>query len=189
MKAKDRAETKVRELTSRLKLINDELRAEKQASLSVVGASARLQKENVAIKRALQAIGCKVRFSDSDTVLGASSSEDEESTGNQEEKSSITNAGLPVANLEDLAVSVSVAPDSDLSADLLRMSCGDTCDSENEEGCKWPANGCARMGSAFLGLRANFGALEHLSINDSYFKLKDDVNRHSCSPPEITIDS
>ncbi|KAI5067482.1 hypothetical protein GOP47_0018010 [Adiantum capillus-veneris] len=184
-KAKDRADIKVRELSSRLKLVSEELRTEKQASSSTAAALARLQKENNAINRALLAIGCKVRFSESSAVLGASSSEDEE-TSNQEGIPSASRAGFLGANLEDLAVSVSVASDSDLSADLVRRPCGEACDSENEEGCRWPASGCARLGSGFAGIRANFSALENLSIDDSYFEVGDDLKGQPYPPPEIT---
>ncbi|MCO5597459.1 hypothetical protein L7F22_051537 [Adiantum nelumboides] len=182
-KAKERADIKVRELSSRLKLMSEELRAEKQASLSTTAALARIEKENNAIKRALQAIGCKVRFSESGAVL--SSSEDEE-TSNPEGRRSAHGTNFLGANIEDLAVSVSVAPDTDLSAEFLRRPCGDTCDSENEEGCRWPASGCARLGSGFAGIRANFGALENLSIDDSYFEVGGDLKRQPYAPREIT---
>ncbi|MCO5560846.1 hypothetical protein L7F22_014466 [Adiantum nelumboides] len=182
-KAKERADIKVRELSSRLKLMSEELRAEKQASLSTTASLARFEKENNAIKRALQAIGCKVRFSESGAVL--SSSEDEE-TSNPEGSRSAHRTNFLGANIEDLAVSVSVAPDTDLSAEFLRRPCRDTCDSENEEGCRWPASGCARLGSGFAGIRANFGALENLSIDDSYFEVGGDLKRQPYAPREIT---
>ena len=169
--------------------MSDELRAEKQASSSSISSSLRLEKENIAIKRALRAMGCRVRFSDSDTVLALSSSdEDEDSVSSMmipKKKVEIPNKSNGKSALEDLAVSVSVMSEEDLPVDLLRRTCGDECDLENEEGCKWPTNGCARVGSAFMGLKANFDALEHLSILDRYFNI-DDQKRDAGSSAGIT---
>ncbi|KAH7315907.1 hypothetical protein KP509_21G070100 [Ceratopteris richardii] len=183
-KAKERAEVKVKELSSKLKLMSQELQGEKKTSSIALANLARVQKENTAIKRALQAIGWKVRFSESGITLRTSSSESEESSS--PEATGISPARSVGANLEDLAVSVSVVPETDLSADLIRRPCREDCDSDSDQGCRWPASTCARIGGAFTGIRANFGALEKLCIDDSYFKVGDDVKRHPYATPEIT---
>lgn len=193
-KAKEKAEARVKELTAKLKLLSEESRAEKQSLASAVASSARARRENAAIKRALRAIGCKVRFSDHDIFNDRNSSDEDEHCGpkvvNGKEQDSVGVANVySRGKIEELSVSLSVAPDADLSANLFRRTCGDACNLQSEEGCKWPANGCARLSSAFVGIRANFDALEQLSILDCYFKLEEDLQQDTCPqqhPPGVT---
>ncbi|XP_042026374.1 phosphatidylinositol-3-phosphatase myotubularin-2-like [Salvia splendens] len=70
-KEKDIAEAKLRETTSTVASLTDELRNEKLNSSSVRDWARSAKKENVAIKRAIQSLGCKVQFSeDGDCIVG-----------------------------------------------------------------------------------------------------------------------
>ncbi|RZR76270.1 hypothetical protein BHM03_00000953 [Ensete ventricosum] len=130
----------------------------------------RASRESLAIKRAVQSLGCKVHFlrGESDAAsIGSSWSEtsegltysgrsDSDARGQSDEKA-------------DLSVSISATEDSMAANCVISPECENICPFRTKEGCKWPDAGCAQFGSQFVGLKANFDAFDRLSIYDGYF--------------------
>lgn len=156
--------------------LSAELRSEKQLSISARNMTKRTSKENVAIKRAIQSLGCKFHFSDNgdcifdieNNLAGAapaimypSTKKDSDSTLHDDKR--------------DLSVSATVTADDDFDDDannaFVRV-CEALCQCHSRNGCcKWPnAAGCAQLSSQLVGVKANFDAFDQLSIDDSYFK-------------------
>eukprot|EP00249_Psilotum_nudum_P023915 c29027_g2_i1 orf=103-2715(-) len=189
-KAKEKVELKVKQLTAKLEALNERLLMENQAVSSAVVTSTRVCKENAAIKHAIHAIGCKVHFSDlNGTTFGLSSSDEDERldqniiAGDGHSSEGMSNNSQSKDQASNLSVCLSLTDEADMAANLFRKTCGDTtCRLRNEEGCKWPQGSCALMGSAFVGLRANFDALKELSILDCYFNPGNETTDSLCLP-------
>lgn len=148
-----------------------ELEKEKQASSSSLTMARRACRENLAIKRAIQSLGCKVQFStDGGHVL--------ESGGTRENSSYSLRRDLYAASGQsnegaDLSVSI-VAMDDNTDDNMVHVNtlsrvCDTFCPFRTGEGCKWPDGGCPQLGSQFVELKANFDAFDRLSIYDHYF--------------------
>lgn len=150
-----------------------ELRNEKQLSSSAINMSKRTSKENVAIKRAIQSLGCEFHFSDNgDCVL---SIESNLVGAAQTVTYPNTKKDSDVALHDDKKeLSVSATADDDGDDDsgnaFLRV-CEALCPFRTRDGsCRWPSSGCSHLGSQLVGVRANFDAIDQLSIDDNYFK-------------------
>lgn len=139
--------------------LNAELRNEKQRNSSAMNIAKRMSKENMAIKRAVQSIGCKIHFSGSgDCVVDIESNPAESDSTLCDDK-------------KDISVSVPVTADDDDGNNAIGRVCETLCPFRSAEGgCKWPNGACAQLGSQFVGLKANFDAFDQLSIDDCYFK-------------------
>ncbi|KAJ7530934.1 hypothetical protein O6H91_14G025600 [Diphasiastrum complanatum] len=180
---KESAEEKVKDLVSGVQSMTQQLQAEKEARKSAVAFAARAHKEAAALRRAVETLGCKIRFTNLKSSMSQGEASDEDTEINDREKASelptidqgATNDGSSFDEQDQFSVSVSLDSEADIPANHFRKTCqqeyGTSC-SKNREGCKWPQNGCSRMGSGLLGLRANFDALEQLSILDSYFDVE-----------------
>ncbi|KAL1542334.1 Carrier protein, mitochondrial, variant 2 [Salvia divinorum] len=166
-KAKDLAEAKLRETTSAVESLTDELRNEKLSSSSARDWARSAIKENVAIKRAIQALGSKVQFSEEgDCIVSIESIATE-----IPQKSLFSIADMRCGEKPDSPVYVARHEDEDDdSCNPICRVCESLCPLRTREGeCRWPEGGCARVRSQFVGLKANFDAFDRLSIYDSYF--------------------
>lgn len=147
-----------------------ELRNEKLSSSSAWNLTKRARKEIAAIKRAMQSLGCKIHFSEDSECVGIEnnaagipqksiySASDEESSGYFQHD-----------NKSDMSVFDTVLADDPVNP--ITRVCESICPLRTRDGgCRWPDAECARFGSEFVGLKANFNALDRLSIYDSYFQ-------------------
>lgn len=165
------AERKAKDITNAMELLNAELQREKQLNSSAMNMAKRITKENTAIKRAIQSIGCKIHFSSSGDCIVDIENNPSEATPNflyctsrQE-----TN-GTVIDDKKKLSVSLTAEDDDDGNCAIGRI-CENLCPFRTGDGgCRWPNGGCAQLGSQFVGLKANFDAFDQLSIDDSYFK-------------------
>lgn len=172
MQAKERAELKTKDLKVNMDSLAAELQKEKQVSISAFAMAKRACRESQAIKRAIQSLGCKVRFStDGNDVVDLGGSMSLE-----------TREGLPYSlrrmshsgsvqhhEKTDLSVSIVAMDDSRVPDNQISRMCEALCPFKSGEGCRWPDAGCAQLGSQFLGFKANFDAFDRLSIYDHYF--------------------
>ncbi|XP_014513688.1 phosphatidylinositol-3-phosphatase myotubularin-1 isoform X1 [Vigna radiata var. radiata] len=166
-KAKEMAERKVKEVTNSMESLNAELRREKQINSSAMNMAKSVSKENMAIKRAIQSMGCKVHVSGSgECTVDIESNPDILCCSSRKE----TNSNVR-DDKTDPPISVQVtADDDDGNSGIVRV-CETLCPfGSGGGGCRWPNGGCAQLGSQYVGLKANFDAFDQLSINDSYFK-------------------
>ncbi|CAL9040397.1 unnamed protein product [Musa banksii] len=169
-KAKEIAESKVNEFQLSLDLLTAELQKEKQFRNSALAMAKRASRESLAIKRAVQSLGCKVHFlrGESDAVsIGSSWSETREGL-TYSGRSDSDARGQPDEKA-DLSVSISATEDSMVANCEISPECENICPFRTKEGCKWPDAACAQFGSQFVGLKANFDAFDRLSIYDGYF--------------------
>ncbi|XP_021731457.1 phosphatidylinositol-3-phosphatase myotubularin-1-like isoform X2 [Chenopodium quinoa] len=172
-KAKDTAERKAREITAAMESLTSELRNEKQLSSTAVLLAKKASKENAAIKRAIQSLGCKIHFSSSgDTAVDVEHYKTEspqKSIYSPPERDS--DRMLQFDDKSDLSVSIALMPDDDdVPTDSFSRICESLCPLRSPDGqCRWPEAGCAQIGSQFVGLKANFDAFDRLSIDDGYF--------------------
>ncbi|KAG6383186.1 hypothetical protein SASPL_157069 [Salvia splendens] len=173
-KEKDIAEAKLRETTSTVASLTDELRNEKLSSSSVRDWARSAKKENVAIKRAIQSLGCKVQFSeDGDCIVGI-----ENIAAEIPQKSLFSiedmQSSLYMQSDEKPDSLVYVTREEDEDGDSINpinQVCESLCPLRTREGgCRWPEAGCAQFGSQFVGMKENFDAFDRLSIYDSYFQ-------------------
>ncbi|XP_042027720.1 phosphatidylinositol-3-phosphatase myotubularin-2-like [Salvia splendens] len=173
-KEKDIAEAKLRETTSTVASLTDELRNEKLNSSSVRDWARSAKKENVAIKRAIQSLGCKVQFSeDGDCIVGI-----ENIAAEIPQKSLFSiedmQSSLYMQSDEKPDSLVYVTREEDEDGDSINpinQVCESLCPLRTREGgCRWPEAGCAQFGSQFVGMKENFDAFDRLSIYDSYFQ-------------------
>ncbi|XP_048498934.1 phosphatidylinositol-3-phosphatase myotubularin-1 isoform X2 [Beta vulgaris subsp. vulgaris] len=171
-KAKDAAERKTWEVTAAMESLASELRNEKQLSSSALHLAKNASKENAAIKRAIQSLGCKIHFSGSgDTTI------DVEHCGTESPHKSFYSLSkqqsvrkLPSDEKSDLSISIGLMHNDDLPTDSFTRICESLCPLHSPDGrCRWPEAGCAQIGSQFVGLKANFDAFDRLSIDDGYF--------------------
>lgn len=173
-KAKEVAERKAKEMNFTLESLTAELRNEKHISSSALNLAKRSSKENAAIKRAVQSLGCKVHFSDSgECTVDVESNPVEIPQRSMQSPSKRESAGT-VQHVEksDMSVSITLtADDDDDSSNPIYRVCESLCPLRTRDGgCRWPDAGCARVGSQFVGLKADFDAFDQLSIYDSYFQ-------------------
>jgi len=161
------AERKAKEVTNSMESLNAELRREKQLNNSAMNMAKTTSKENMAIKRAIQSMGCKVHVSGSgECTVDIESNPDILCCSSRKESNSTVRD-----DKTDLPVSVLVtADDVDGNSGIVRV-CETLCPfGSGGGGCRWPNGGCAQQGSQYVGLKANFDAFDQLSIDDSYFK-------------------
>ncbi|KAJ3678328.1 hypothetical protein LUZ60_002131 [Juncus effusus] len=154
LKAKELAESKARDLKSKTDSLLAELQASQQSARSAKASLTHTQRENLAIKRAIQSLGCKVDFSPSSRP-----------------SSNLSTSTVSDAN-DDISVSISAIEDAGAMAggNPLTRICESVCPFRTNEGCKWPDEQCAQLGSQFVGLKADFDAFDRLSIYDRYFE-------------------
>ncbi|CAN4126481.1 unnamed protein product [Withania somnifera] len=170
-RAKEAAETRLNETSVTVESLVAELRNEKLVSNSARDAVKRASKETAAIKRAVQSLGFNVYFTaDGDTNVGI------ERNPTEIPQRSICavltkdiNGSVSHSEKADLSEPVSVMEDNVSDNPLVRI-CGSLCPMHTRDGeCQWPNAGCAQFQSQFIGLKANYDALDRLSIYDSYF--------------------
>ncbi|XP_078171309.1 phosphatidylinositol-3-phosphatase myotubularin-1-like isoform X4 [Carex rostrata] len=158
-KVKEVSESKARDLKLKSEALSAELLKEKQKSSSALATANRVHRENRAIKRAVQSLGCRVNLSTNQSRpssdLIASTYSDDPSDDSP----------------HDLSVSISAIEDAGgvAGGNPLSCVCESMCPFRTKDGCKWPNEQCAQMGSQFVGLKADFDAFDRLSIYDRYF--------------------
>lgn len=171
-KAKELAELKINDLKVNMDSVAAELQKERQVSNSALTMAKRACRESLAIKRAIQSLGCKVHFSsDGSHVIdsgGSLSLETREDPLYSLSRDSDTGSGQHYEKA-DLSVSIIAMDDSMIPDNPMSRVCDTLCPFRTGEGCKWPDAGCAQLGSQFVGLKANFDAFDRLSIYDRYF--------------------
>lgn len=158
----------VKELQLKLDLQAAELQKERQLRNSALAMAKRTSRESLAIRRAVQSLGCKVNFlGGGNDAVNTSWLEARE--GPSFSSRSDTDAGGHPDEKADLFVSISAAEDNRVCDFPDSLVCESICPFRSREGCKWPDAACAQFGSQFVGLKANFDAFDRLSIHDSYF--------------------
>lgn len=170
-KAKEMAESKAKDVITSMESLTAELLKERQLSSSAMDLAKRACRESLAIKRAIQSLGCKVHFSSSghcDLDIGSSSLDMKQKFMNTSRKDSGDDGQQ--GEKSDLSVSISVVADNVVTSNLPNRTCETLCPFRTREGgCKWPDAECAQFASQFVGLTANFDAFDRLSIYDCYF--------------------
>ncbi|KAH1121866.1 hypothetical protein J1N35_005026 [Gossypium stocksii] len=171
-KAKEVAEMKAKEYLAAMEILNADLQNEKQVSSSAMNLAKRAGKENAAIQRAVQSLGCRVNFTNSsDSAVDVESSliETSQRLSLPRRESEYT---MEHNERSDLSVSITVVADDVVpSSSPLGQVCETLCPLRTQgRGCQWPDAACAQLGSQFVGLKANFDAFDRLSIYDRYFK-------------------
>ena len=141
--------------------MKQDLQREKHASSTALATAQSAQRENAAIKKAIESIGCTIKFSTSEDedrteVLSCSLRRGADGRAQQDENG-------------DFSVSISAIEDSLVSDAPGDHFCEALCPLRTREGCRWPDAPCAQLGSQFVGLKANFDAFDRLSIQDCYF--------------------
>ncbi|KAM7263268.1 hypothetical protein ACFE04_000951 [Oxalis oulophora] len=159
-KAKEEAERKAKEISSSIESLKAQLKNEKLRNTSAINSAKKTSRENEAIKRAIQSLGCKVTFTNGgDCAVDISS--------DLRNSSSKSDGSLLQEDKSDMSLSISFADDSGNSVNQI---CESLCPLRRRDGaCRWPDAGCAQLSSQFVGLKANYDAFDRLSINDSYF--------------------
>lgn len=149
-----------------------ELQNEKQISSSAINKARREMKENVAMKRAIQSLGCTVQFSDSgECIVDIESSPAGFRQRSVQTPSRESDGITQLGEKSDMSVSITLMDDDDPTSSPVERVCESLCPLRTRDGgCRWPDAGCAQIGSQFVGLKANFDAFDRLSIYDSYFQ-------------------
>ncbi|CAN6438647.1 unnamed protein product [Victoria cruziana] len=170
-KAKEQVDEKAKGVALNMEALSTELMKEKRLRSSAMNYTAQICRENIAIKRAIQSLGCKVQFSSNgDCTLSTASFEREVKQRAVRSPPKETDGSEKlVETTSGLSVSGSIMDDNDSAIDFFKQACESLCPFRTPEGCRWPDVGCAQLGSQFVGLKANFDALEQLSIYDRYF--------------------
>ncbi|KAK3024588.1 hypothetical protein RJ639_044101 [Escallonia herrerae] len=172
-KAKEVAERKAKEVSSRMETLAVELRNEKQISSSAMSLAKRASRENAATKRAIQSLGCNVHLSGiGDFTVDIKNNPTEIPQKFMYSSSEGHSDGtIPHNEESDMSVSITVMADEDASSSTITQVCESLCPYRTRDGgCRWPDSGCAQLGSQFVGLKADYEAFDHLSIDDSYFQ-------------------
>ncbi|KAL6660970.1 hypothetical protein ACP70R_000354 [Stipagrostis hirtigluma subsp. patula] len=162
MKAKDIAEWRAKDIKTKMESMKEDLQRERRASRTTLAMAQNAQRENAAIKKAIESIGCTIKFSvdenqvDKTEVLSYSVRREPDARSQQDENA-------------DISVSISAIEDSLVSETPGDHFCESLCPFRTREGCRWPDAPCAQLGSQFVGLKANFDAFDRLSIQDCYF--------------------
>ena len=160
--AKDIAELRAKDIKMKMESVKQDLQREKRASNTALATAQSAQRENAAIKKAIESIGCTIKFSTS---------------GNQEDRTEVLSCSLRRGTdvrdqgdeNGDFSVSISAIEDSLVSEAPGDHFCESLCPFRTREGCRWPDAPCAQLGSQFVGLKANYDAFDRLSIQDCYF--------------------
>lgn len=149
-----------------------ELQNEKHISSSAMNKARREMKENVAMKRAIQSLGCTVQFSDSgECIVDIESSPAEFRQRSIQTPSRESDGMAQLVEKSDMSVSITLMDNDDPTSSPVDRVCESLCPLRTRDGgCRWPDAGCAQIGSQFVGLKANFDAFDRLSIYDSYFQ-------------------
>jgi myotubularin-related protein 1/2 len=174
--AKDRAEERVQELLAEKNALLEQLREEKEGRIQAMASAMRRRRETAALKQMIEAVGCKIRINNL-APLSLDASDDDSSPDGRGDRAQASSTIAALAEDDNsseepgqLSVSVSIQPDMDATTDVYRRpDYNSSCRLRPGESCRWPQTGCARIGSAFIGLRADFAALERLAILESYF--------------------
>lgn len=170
-KAKEIAERKSKEVTTAVESLTAELRNEKQISNSAMNLAKKASRENMAIKRAIQSLGCKVHFSSSGDCTVDIETNPRQPPQKFRYSSPSKREPDGSEDKSDLSVSITVMADNAISSDPISRVCEALCPLRTQDGgCRWPDAGCAQLQSQFIGLKANFDAFDRLSIYDSYFQ-------------------
>ena len=165
------AERKAKEITTAMESLSAELRNEKQLSSLAMNQAKRAIKENEAIKRAVQSLGCNVHFSTTGDCTVGIESNPTEIPQKFVNSSSKRDGTLQNDEKSDLSVSITVMADNVIPQNPIDRVCETLCPLRTRDGvCRWPDAGCAQLSSQFVGLKANFDAFDQLSIYDSYFQ-------------------
>jgi myotubularin-related protein 1/2 len=164
--AKDTAEWKAKTMKMKMESMKQDLQRERQASSNALAMAQSAQRENAAIRKAIESIGCTVKLSASEDHLDKS-----ELLSYSIRRSTYTYASGRAQQDEsaDISVSISAIEDSLVSEIPGDHFCESLCPFRTREGCRWPDAPCAQLGSQFVGIKANFDAFNRLSIQDSYF--------------------
>ncbi|KAF7108807.1 hypothetical protein CFC21_109198 [Triticum aestivum] len=162
VKSKEMAESRSRDIKMKMESMLTDLQRERRASSSALAMAQRARRENVAIKRAIQTIGCTVNFSTNENQVDKS---EEMSYSFRREADTVSQQD----DNADLSVSISAIEDSLVSETPSNQVCETLCPFRSREGCRWPHAACAQLGSQFVGLKANFDAFDRLSVKDCYF--------------------
>ncbi|VFQ68161.1 unnamed protein product [Cuscuta campestris] len=162
-KAKEAAETRIKEMAANTKHLSAELQNEKLVSSSAIDSAKRANRDRVAITRAVQSLGCKVHISaDGDCSI------DIENNPNQVPQNSLHS---PSRNEKHLSYGDDEVSPDDPPSDPFGRICESLCPMCTKEGgCRWPNAGCTQFGSQCVGFKANFEAFDRLSIFDTYFE-------------------
>jgi myotubularin-related protein 1/2 len=170
--SKQVAERKAREISDKVESLTRELQIEKQATRSAMRDAKRAVRESIAIKRAIETLGCNVRFSGIGEYSVSIESNTNHCIHRQQQQLPYKLEGDD--NKLDSSISITVTSgddDDDFSENPVVRVCEALCPLRTRDGrCRWPDAGCAQLESQFVGLKANFDAFDRLSINDSYFK-------------------
>uniref|UniRef100_A0A0E0IFQ3 Myotubularin phosphatase domain-containing protein n=1 Tax=Oryza nivara TaxID=4536 RepID=A0A0E0IFQ3_ORYNI len=162
MKAKDTAESRVKDIKTKMESMQLELQREKRASSSALAMAQRAQRESVAIRKAVRSLGCTVNF-------GTNESQVEKTEGLTYSFRRDTDFESQHEKSSDFSISITAIEDSLVSETPSNHICESLCPFRTREGCRWPDAACAQLGSQFVGLKANFDAFDRLSVQDSYF--------------------
>jgi myotubularin-related protein 1/2 len=152
--------------------LSAELQNEKRLSSSAMALAKRASKESAAIKRAIQSLGCKVHFAGGgDTTVDIETNPmgiTQESVFSHSKRES--DGIVQHQYNSDLSISISAVADDVVSNNPLDRVCGAICPSRARDGgCRWPEAGCAQLCSQFIGVKANYDAIDSLSIYETYF--------------------
>ncbi|XP_078434273.1 phosphatidylinositol-3-phosphatase myotubularin-1-like isoform X2 [Wolffia australiana] len=172
LEGKSRADEEASKLRVNVERLMGELQKERQRSNSAVDMARRACKESLALKRAVQSLGCRVQVSsNSGTALDAESIlYGLEGFSAEESSSPFSESQRLQSSKADLSVSISASEDGVIGGEgCFRELCESLCPFRTRDGCRWPDAGCAQLGSQFVGLKANFDAFDRLSIYDCYF--------------------
>ncbi|KAF8039145.1 hypothetical protein BT93_B1634 [Corymbia citriodora subsp. variegata] len=173
-RVKEVAERKAKEVAAAVESLSADLQRERQLNTSAVILAKKASKENVAIKRAIQSLGCKVHFAGNGDCTVDIEANPTASPQVSLYSYSKREADDPIQRnvKSDLSVSITVLDDEVVPNNPINRVCESLCPMRTRDGgCRWPDASCAQFGSQFVGLRANFDALDRLSIYDSYFDL------------------
>lgn len=160
--AKDTAESRVKDIKTKMESMQLELQREKRASSSALAMAQRAQRESVAIRKAVRSLGCTVNF-------GTNESQVEKTEGLTYSFRRDTDFESQHEKSSDFSISITAIEDSLVSETPSNHICESLCPFRTREGCRWPDAACAQLGSQFVGLKANFDAFDRLSVQDSYF--------------------
>ncbi|KAG6760449.1 hypothetical protein POTOM_036971 [Populus tomentosa] len=184
-KAKEGAEKKAKETTNAMESLSAELQNEKRLSSSAMALAKRASKESAAIKRAIQSLGCKVHFAGGgDTTVDIETNPmgiTQESVFSHSKRES--DGIVQHQYSSDLSISISAVTDDVVSNNPLDRVCDAICPSRSRDGgCRWPEAGCAQLCSQFIGVKANYDAIDSLSIYETYFDTAAALNSNAkCS--------
>uniref|UniRef100_A0A0E0LXW4 Myotubularin phosphatase domain-containing protein n=1 Tax=Oryza punctata TaxID=4537 RepID=A0A0E0LXW4_ORYPU len=162
MKAKDATESRAKDIKMKMESMQLELQREKRASSSALAMAQRAQRESVAIRKAVRSLGCTVNFATNESYV-------EKTEGLTYSFRRDTDAESQHDKNSDFSVSITAIEDSLVSETPSNHICESLCPFRTREGCRWPDEACAQLGSQFVGLKANFDAFDRLSVQDSYF--------------------